>query len=160
MFTALPLPGEGRRRSACCREQKLSNGKRLKCRGKLDVRDDFCRGEIYIRRNESDWCAYQENDDGSMRRRERPSLVAFSRRGIFTPFREHVTSCRSSYRSLDEKGERRGGNEIRGRGRYNGQSTGILYMQTESITSPWSSGKETVNFPNCRRRPSLISDSP
>jgi len=29
--------------------------------------------------------------------------VTFSCRRIFTPFREHVTSCRSSYRSVDEE---------------------------------------------------------
>jgi len=28
----------------------------------------------------------------------------------------------------------------------------ILYMQTESVTSPWSPGEETVNFQNCRRQ--------
>lgn len=87
--------------------------------------------------------------------------TAFSRPfpGIFAPFRGHVTSCQSSYRSLD-RGER---TALLTHLRSLQWSVDWRYFtcKRKTLHLPGCRLDETVNFQNCRRhRPGLISDSP
>lgn len=76
---------------------------------------------------------------------------SFFHRGIFTPFRERITSCRSSYRSPDEESTAVPRIYIYiGTMAFMVSRLAILYMQTESVTL--LPGEETVNFQNCRRQ--------